>query len=191
MAEKTRTDAPASGFDVAGGFERNKEKKEKQKKAKEKKEKADKERAEEEKNETLSRRPGSSGYPIDILEEESRGAHILKRHVGKNEDYLRRRIETEDIDAAGSFTSVEAANKVINAAIKANKDKVRQVVTGQMSRAVLEWKPESITGYEMYKPSPNSQARRGDTYWVRVVIERDVSNPRGFRLVTALPFNKR
>jgi Bacterial CdiA-CT RNAse A domain len=182
----TQTDALSPGFDVAAAFEREK-KREKEKKAKEKEER---EKADKDKTEANSTRSRSSGYPIDILEEESRGAHTVERHVGKSDDYLRRRLENESLKEASSFTTVEAANKLINATIADNKDKVARVVRGQEPRDTLELKFDSPTGYQMYKDSASSQARRRDTYWVRVVIERDVSNPRGFRLVTALPFNE-
>ncbi len=182
----TQTDAPPPGFDVAAAFEEKRRKiKEQEDKKKKAKEEEDKKKAED-----RDKRSGSSGYPIDILEEESRGAHTFERHVGKSDDYLRRRLENESRGAASSFTSIEAANKLINATIANNKDKVDRVVKGQESRDTLEWKFGSPTGYQMYKDSASSQARHRDTYWVRVVVERDVSNPRGFRLVTALPFNE-
>jgi hypothetical protein len=88
----TQTDAPPPGFDVAAAFEERRrkirEQEDKKKKAKEEEEKKNK------KTEANSTRSGSSGYPIDILEEESRGAHTVERHVGKSDDcelvYIRR-----------------------------------------------------------------------------------------------------
>jgi len=137
-------------------------------------------------------RPGSSGYPVDLLEEDARvyGSHVFERHVGKSPDYLFRRLQTEDIPAAGSFTSVEAATKLINATVSDNKDLVNAVVRGDLGGARLDKQFPSPTGYEAYAGTPRSQAEIRNTYDVRDIIRRNPFFPRGFELVMATPYNR-
>jgi hypothetical protein len=134
-------------------------------------------------------RPGSSGYPIDLLEEDARvyGSHIFERHVGKSPDYLFRRLQTEDIPAAGSFTSVEAANKLINATVAAKSELVNAVVRGDIAGTTLYKNFNSPTGYEAVR----SEAELQDTYGVSVVIARNPYLVRGFRVITAFPGNEK
>jgi hypothetical protein len=70
---------------------------------------------------------GRSGYPIDLLEEEALGGHTVERHVAKPEEYLKARIlgsrrniagiVTFGEARAGSFTSLGAANKLVNSTL--------------------------------------------------------------------------
>jgi len=75
----------------------------------------------------LAQADGSSGRPIDILEEDSLRGHTFERHVNKPDEYLTARILRNRVNIpwiggggekrAGSFTSLEAANKLVNATI--------------------------------------------------------------------------
>jgi hypothetical protein len=136
-------------------------------------------------------RPGSSGYPIDLLEEDARvyGSHIFERHVGKSPDYLFRRLSNEDISAAGSFTSVEAANKLINATVADdfNSKLVDAVVRGDIANVTLYKNFNSPTGYEAVR----SETELQDTYGVYVFIARNPYLARGFRVMTAYPGNRK
>jgi Phage portal protein/Bacterial CdiA-CT RNAse A domain len=84
---------------------------------------------------------GRSGYPVDLSEEEQRGGHTIERHVGKSQDYLLSLINDEEMAAQrhgdlaeglreGSFTSLEAANKLVNSTIAKNQDQVDLVTSG-------------------------------------------------------------
>lgn len=70
------------------------------------------------------------GYPINIFEEDARGGHTVARHVCKSEQYLKARILGSRTNIAqifsfgemraGSFPSIEAANKLVNSTIAEN-----------------------------------------------------------------------
>ena len=79
--------------------------------------------------------PGArSGYPVDALDEDALGGHTYERHVGKSEDYLKARVVGSRTNVAGiftvgerragSFTSLEAANKLINSTLSQNGSRV-------------------------------------------------------------------
>jgi len=101
----------------------------------------------------LAQGDGSSGRPIDILEEDSLGGHTFERHVNKPDEYLTARILRNRVNIpwiggggekrAGSFTSLEAANKLVNATIAdpINQQKIKGIcctrILAPVERSVL------------------------------------------------------
>jgi hypothetical protein len=150
----------------------------------------------------LAQGPVRPGYPIDLLEEETRGGHAIAKHVGKTESFLLEGVREVARAAAsggyqasglrsGSFPSLEAANKLVNATISRNQEKVDLVVNGSLPVVVLEAEFGSPTGYEAYANTERSQPYIRETYSVRVIIVADPSSPRKFRVLTAFPTNPR
>ena len=137
---------------------------------------------------------GRSGYPVDILEEESLGGHAIERHVAKPEEYLKARIlgsrtniagiVTFGEARAGSFTSIEAANKLVNSTISQNQDKVDAFVEGRFPSVLpfmfLFGQFDSPTGYEAYARNPRSQPIMRDTSGVTVLIRRTERAEKGY-----------
>lgn len=84
-----------------------------------------------------------SGYPVDILEEDAIGGHTRDRHVAKSEEYLKARVLGSRASVpiaggvaekrAGSFTSLEAANKLTNSVLSdaENEAKLSSFVEGR------------------------------------------------------------
>lgn len=89
--------------------------------------------------------------------------------------------------SAGSFSSLEAANKLVNSTIGQNQARVDRVASGTVQYDAIEQPFESPTGYEGYIRSTYSQAELRDTYGVKVVISHDPNSSRGYRIVTAFP----
>jgi hypothetical protein len=144
--------------------------------------------------------PGQSGYPIDLLEEEQRGGHTIAQHVGKSSQFLSSIITDQEIrsqrhgDLAqglkeGSFTSLEAANKLVNSTVASNQTEVNLVASGLLPIAIVDAKFSSPTGYEAFAKTERSTPYIRDTYGVRVIIVRDPSSPKGYRVLTAFPMN--
>ncbi len=147
---------------------------------------------------------GSSGYPVDLMEEERLGGHTIDRHVAKPPAYLKARILGNRINIpligavgekrAGSFPSVEAASKLINATIAANRDKIDAFVAGGLLHALpyqnLFLKFRSRTGYEAYVADDQSQPVMRDTYSVMVSLRRSQSSKKGYFVVSAYPLNE-
>jgi hypothetical protein len=140
------------------------------------------------------------GRPVDLLGEEQRDGHAVEDHVRKSDQWLLSDVRGQAASAirkgdifegfrSGSFTSLEAANKLVNATISANQGKVDQVVIGGSPKEVLDHDFDTPTGREAYMRNERSQAVIRDTYSVRVVIVPD-SSEKGFRVLTAFPRNR-
>jgi hypothetical protein len=140
------------------------------------------------------------GRPVDLLEDEQRGGHTIERHVGKSDQWLLYDVRSNAQSAtdkgdsfdgfrSGSFTSLEAANKLVNENIAANQGKVDQVVLGGSAKQELDHDSDSPTGREAYMRNERSQAVMRDTYSVHVVIVPD-SSEKGYRVLTAFPRNR-
>ncbi len=145
---------------------------------------------------------GRSGYPIDLQEEEQRGGHTIEEHVGKSAEYLLSRLRDEvlriqtlgdtaqGLTAQGSFPSLEAANKLVNATVAKNQDTVEMVATGALLGAQFDADFPSPTGYEAYARTERSQPYIRETYGVHVVIVHDRNSANGYRVFTAFPVNR-
>ncbi|MBU6373137.1 MAG: hypothetical protein KJS97_10435 [Alphaproteobacteria bacterium] len=58
------------------------------------------------------------------------GGHTILRHVGKSDAFLQRRLLLERIPAASTFSSVQAAEKIVNATLSSNAAVVELVQSG-------------------------------------------------------------
>jgi hypothetical protein len=143
----------------------------------------------------------ASGYPVDLLEERELGGHAIERHVKSRQavanavrdgiDYARRNGDSTADMRESSFTSLEAANKLVNVTISKNPDQVNRVVSGLSPKETLHWEVETPTGFEAYAKNETSRIIFSDTYAVRVVIVPDGRVAKGFRVETAFPTNLR
>ena len=141
-----------------------------------------------------------AGRAVDLVDEEGRGGHAVKKHVGKSEEFLLNRVRTEvyrigmftiGLETAGTFTSLEAANKLVNSTLSDNAATVAKVVAGELDHARLDKLFEAATGFEAYRRNDRSQAYIRSTDSVRVIIVHDKSSPNGFRVITAFPTRRR
>jgi len=141
---------------------------------------------------------GRSGYPVDLTEEDTLGGHTIDEHVNKSLRYLSDRVRAEAkriLDrgdgfsglAIGSFTSLEAATKLVNSTISQNQAIVDQVVRGLKPFGVLKARFDSPTGYEIYLASSSSQPYERGTYGVTVFILPDGRVAKGYRVQSAYP----
>ncbi len=146
------------------------------------------------------------GLPVNLLDEESKGGHAIAMHVNKPDEFLKARvlgsrsnlpglISTGAI-RAGSFTSLDAANKLVNATLSANSERIDNWVKDDswLSPDPIAVTVENgyfgrTTGYEAYAPNDRSQPIIRDTSAVVVVISKSKTAPNGFDVVTAYPLN--
>lgn len=142
----------------------------------------------------------SEGLPVDLLEERDLGGHAVERHVGRSDtsllnavngavDYARRNGDSTVGLTESSFSSLEAANKLVNATIARNRDKLQSVVDGELPKANLDAEFSSPTGREAYSRNERSQTMLSNTYGVRVVVVPDRAVSKGYRVDTAFPTN--
>ncbi|MBS4084116.1 MAG: hypothetical protein KGZ73_11240 [Rhizobiales bacterium] len=137
--------------------------------------------------------PQNRNLQIDLLEEEKRGEHVIKEHVRKSEAYLKARVEREAFAivergdnfrglSVGSFQSLESANKLVNSTLAENQHVIDRVVRGLDWIGIARAQFSSVTGQEAFLQRFHSQPYIRDTYAVTVIIIRDQSVPKGFRV---------
>lgn len=129
---------------------------------------------------TISGGDQQAGYPIDILQEDVIGGHTFARHINKTEEYLKARILENrrsirilglELRAgekrAGSFTSLEAANKLVNSVLAEpqNQEKLKALWKDNLSfsfqsctyirRSYLVHRRDTKLTHRMIVPSPS------------------------------------
>lgn len=148
--------------------------------------------------------PGArSGYPIDILDEDALGGHTYERHIGKLDEYLKARVVGSRTNVAGiftvgerragSFTSLEAANKLVNSTLGQNVDRVDAFASGRFPSLPFMFVHadfERPTGYEAYAPNDRAQPRMRPTYGVTVFLRRTTASEKGYYVQSAWPTNR-
>ncbi len=148
---------------------------------------------------------GGPGYPIDLQQEETPHGigHTIERHVGKSEEYLLSRLSDQlqsiqalgdtarGLKGRGSFSSLQAANDLVNATVDDNRDKVDLVIGGLSPIQQLDKEFGYPTGYEAFAERERSTPFIRETYSVRVIIVRDQNSARGYGILTAYPTNSK
>lgn len=99
------------------------------------------------------------------------------------------------VRAVGSFTSLRAANSLVNATLSepGNVDAVAAVASGREREfvSIVSTAPySSPTGNEAFRGSPTAQPYMRATNAVRVVIVHDPTLSRGYRVHTAFPVTR-
>ncbi|MCK9917785.1 hypothetical protein MXD81_52470 [Microbacteriaceae bacterium K1510] len=146
----------------------------------------------------LAQNDAEQKYGVSLKEEEKRGGHTIRDHVGKSDDELMSVMQNDRSDGGvvgyvrrrqGSFESVEKANDLVNRTLEANKSIVDRVARGENERDFITSRFGYITGREAYRPAPDASPYLRNTYSVGVGIERDTRASRGYRVYTAYPRN--
>ncbi|RTL89140.1 MAG: hypothetical protein EKK29_03420 [Hyphomicrobiales bacterium] len=141
-------------------------------------------------------------FIVDLLDEEdgARKGHAIKDHVNRTDDWLRARIRDSYEDRlgiffetdtrAGTFPSVEAANKLINSILSRNLDVLTEVAAPRLRRVALKAFFGSPTGREAYTVDSwkrNAPIFFRTTYGAAVVIIHDKRRAKGYSVLTAFP----
>jgi Bacterial CdiA-CT RNAse A domain len=137
-------------------------------------------------------------YSVDLREEEARGGHTLRDHVGKTDEELLATLRERRYDSPsasvigkreGSFDSVANANDFVNRTLEQNRTTVDMVVNGKSDRDFVTTRFGNITGREAFRSDPDADPYLRNTYSVGVEIRRDPGSSRGYRVHTAYPRN--
>jgi hypothetical protein len=135
---------------------------------------------------------------VDLSAEEARGGHTIEKHVNRSPEALVAQVR-EVFDErpyarnvhSGSFSSLEAATKLVNSTLAQNQDIVDKVASGLLSEKTVFAQFNSITGIEAVAAHIGSQVSIRETYGVGVLVVHDPSSPRGYIIWSAFPSNKR
>ena len=139
-----------------------------------------------------------AGDPVDLLEEDRRGGHTIGEHAGMTYDYLKSRAREEarrtlergdyfDGFSAGSFTSIQSANRLVNSTISDHEDKINQAMRDGQPFVLIRKSFESPTGYEAYLARAHAEPVIRNTFGVEILIRSDPGSARGWRVHTAYP----
>lgn len=142
-------------------------------------------------------------FNINILDEDLRGGHTYEFHVGKSDAFLRNRLTTPlpgssrgatyYLTEASTFTTVNAANRLINRTLSLRAYEVDAFLRGTDSSVFITASIGSETGRTMYSTVPAVSTRgpgpfrTETTYSVAVVLRRAPYLPNGFYVRTAFP----
>jgi hypothetical protein len=137
-------------------------------------------------------------YQVIIEEEDARGGHTIRDHVGKSDAQLLSALEQEVIhtpgysfykEAQGSFLSRESANDFVNRILEGNQPKVDAVASGIVEEAWIEERFGYPTGKQAFRPGPEEPLYVRPTFKVGVLIRPDRRSTRGYSVHTAYPLN--
>ncbi|MFL9583438.1 RNase A-like domain-containing protein [Stenotrophomonas sp. AB1(2024)] len=149
---------------------------------------------------------GSNGNGrLDLRIHEGGGArgHAISEHVGKSDEYLRRKLN-DSISVAGlniykgfqsSFSSVESANSLVSSVISRDRAKIDNWTSSPFARMrplVLDRSFSSPTGRVAYRNGKVSYRTPGPVqfatgFGVRVVLKYNDTSPAGYDVLTAFP----
>lgn len=105
--------------------------------------------------------------------------HTIKKHVGKSDDYLRRRLRTERKTEVSTFSDEAAAERSIGAVLDAKADHVDRFLRG--GKQTTEFQAPVANPGRVLSSSGATTEGTG----VKLVISRDPSMPEGYRIITA------
>lgn len=125
---------------------------------------------------------GAGRYSVRLADEEARGGHAIRTHVGKSDAELlatlrAMRIDTPFVtiakDAQGSFASLESANDFVNRVLESHAPMVDLVASGAMKEVWLPQRFGYPTGREAFRPDAFAEPYMRPTYEVGVLIRHD------------------
>lgn len=110
--------------------------------------------------------------------------HTIEKHVAKTLDYLRHRLATEPIPAAGTYTTLEAADDIAAQVIELNATRIQAWLTGttratEAFTASFGW----TTGYSLLRGASDWTA----VQTARVVLSRSDVFDFGYYILTSYP----
>ena len=147
---------------------------------------------------------------IDLLDHEGvNGAHTIEKHVGKSDNYLLRRMDRASVSlriapgvsvdrypsSMSTFTSLEAANALVNMTLDVNSQKIQAWLNSGDSKklsvgAVFNGPSTGRVAYREGRVSLNTgptRVRFGGGNAVTVVVRRNDSFTNGYNVHTAYP----
>lgn len=116
---------------------------------------------------------------------ESAGGHTILRHVGKTDAELAARlVKDTKISASSSFPDMATAERAVADVIKANQADIATWLAGTK----LRMPPiKADVGYTVGRSLARGATTPVDVKSVLVILERDVTMPQGYKIITAYP----
>jgi hypothetical protein len=121
----------------------------------------------------------------DVNDHEGDGlGHTVERHVGKSDNWLRRRLQNNPgMDAASTFTSEAAANRAQAAFVKKHKAEIAEWLKGSSRQMTKEFDTGIFVGRVLEKGKSSAVT----TKEVFILIRRNPDVPQGWYFHTSYP----
>ena len=139
-------------------------------------------------------KPPPQKFTINIAELEMFGlAHTMSRHIRRDDEQLRKRLQNEpDVEAASTYTNEMSANRAIQAVIDTNQDAIENWLNNSQAIGypAMRVKLGSVTGRAITRAKWSKlgiAATSEPTYGAFVLIRREPKARNGFIIVTSFP----
>lgn len=126
----------------------------------------------------------SNVRPRNLSEDEARGGHILRKHVGQTEEQLRERLERErSITGASTYTDRSTAEHAVGAAIAQSQSEIQSWLSrpGRHPNLVLDYDSDAPIGRTMNRGEVHSHVCEHEV----VVLKYD--GPNEYYILTSYP----
>ncbi len=118
---------------------------------------------------------------------ESRGGHVIAKHVERSEAQLRARLEAEpNIPIASTFPNRSAAEAVLSNVMRNNQKKIDDFVKGKAKKLVINEMVSAPAGVGVVRSSGKLEPLLS----IRLVLQRDVNSPLGYFILTGFVNDK-
>jgi hypothetical protein len=134
-------------------------------------------------------RPPTTSRPVPgggLAAHEAAGGHTMRKHVGRTDAQLAKRLADEpNIPAASTFAEPAIAERAIAEALGAKAADINTWLAGTAPR--LNPPLRVNLGYNVGRSLARGAASTTNVQSVLIVLQRDASLPTGYRIVTAYP----
>ncbi|MBC3778079.1 RNase A-like domain-containing protein, partial [Pseudomonas sp. SWRI99] len=118
---------------------------------------------------------------------DSRGGHVIKKHVERTEAQLRTRLEEEpNIPIASTFQSRAEAEAALSKVIRNNQNKIDTFIKGQAKKAVINEQVSAPAGIGVIRKTGKLE----QLYSIRLVLQRKEKTPLGYFILTGFVNDK-
>jgi hypothetical protein len=132
--------------------------------------------------------PPDDAARYDLARDEARGGHTLDKHVGRSDQELRERLDTErNISAASTWTNREVAEETVGRALRADHDKIARWEERGYRRPnlALHFDAGRVIGRTMRHREESSSPA------TQAVIVLKADGPNSFYVLTSYPEDRR
>ncbi|EEL52169.1 hypothetical protein CN373_18010 [Bacillus cereus] len=125
---------------------------------------------------------------LDEMEGPPKNGHTIERHVGKTEEDLKKRLQTDKVSAASTYYDKEVATKAVKDSLKQHEKEIENwLKNSKENRLVLNTKHSFPVGKTVLKKDMSVKDNLMKTV---TVLARDKSGSLGFKIITSYPSDK-
>jgi hypothetical protein len=118
----------------------------------------------------------------DLSQDDAKGGHTLKRHIGKTDAELRDRLAQERISAASTYTNRAAAESAVGATLAQNKDRIESWLKGNShANLVLDHSSDQPVGRTLHRGDQSAQP------CAHAVVVLKFDSPRDYHVLSSYP----